>query len=259
MADYLPRRDVDLLAWASNFSQRVSADPGAYGLTAGMAASVAAAEAAFGAAYRVASEPSTRTAPATNHLDLDMRHALEVALQEFAGAVVSVSHDRHLIRATSDVLWLVADGGVRTFDGDLDDYARWLDRREDKSAAVSGGGASAPGTSGDTGAAAGSRSEGAVRRPAKERRRAAADRRAREKALRETVHRLDEQIADERGRLARIEARLADPASYADEGPGGGDIAALMKEQHEVRRRLEAAEDEWLAAAEMLEAKAASS
>ncbi len=204
----------------------------------------------------------------TNHLDLDMRHALEIALQEFAGAVVSVSHDRHLIRATSDVLWLVADGGVRAFDGDLDDYARWLNRREDKRAAVPGGDAAARGAPGDTSAAAGDgttsaaagdRSAGAARRPAKERRRAAADQRARDKALRETVQRLDEQIAGERGRLAEIERVLADPASYTGEASGGVDIAALMKEQHAVRRRLEAAESEWLAAAETLETKAASS
>jgi ATP-binding cassette subfamily F protein 3 len=62
----------------------------------------------------------------TNHLDLEMRHALTRALQGFEGAVVTVSHDRHLLNTTVDAYWLVADGGVREFDGDLDDYRRWL-------------------------------------------------------------------------------------------------------------------------------------
>ena len=65
----------------------------------------------------------------TNHLDLEMRHALTVALQDFGGGLVVVSHDRHLIRAVADALWLVADGAVRPFDGDLDDYQTWLRQR----------------------------------------------------------------------------------------------------------------------------------
>src|SRR5690606_82445 len=62
----------------------------------------------------------------TNHLDLEMREALNLALQEYEGGVVLVSHDRHLLRTTADVLYLVADGKVAPFDGDLDDYADWL-------------------------------------------------------------------------------------------------------------------------------------
>ena len=62
----------------------------------------------------------------TNHLDLEMRLALTMALQEFSGAVLVVSHDRHLLKSTTDNFLLVADGLVQEFDGDLDDYARWL-------------------------------------------------------------------------------------------------------------------------------------
>ncbi|MCG6395514.1 ATP-binding cassette domain-containing protein, partial [Vibrio alginolyticus] len=62
----------------------------------------------------------------TNHLDLDMRQALTEALIEFEGAIVVVSHDRHLLRSTTDDLYLVHDGQVEPFDGDLDDYQRWL-------------------------------------------------------------------------------------------------------------------------------------
>ncbi len=73
----------------------------------------------------------------TNHLDIDMRHALTVALQGFDGGLVVVSHDRHLIKTVADTLWLVADGSLRVFDGDLDDYQQWLKSRA--------GGSQAPG------------------------------------------------------------------------------------------------------------------
>ncbi|MCO6440365.1 MAG: ATP-binding cassette domain-containing protein, partial [Nitrococcus mobilis] len=62
----------------------------------------------------------------TNHLDLAMRHALVVALQGFAGATVTIAHDRHLLNSTVDEYLLVNDGGVQRFDGDLDDYRQWL-------------------------------------------------------------------------------------------------------------------------------------
>jgi ATP-binding cassette, subfamily F, member 3 len=65
----------------------------------------------------------------TNHLDIDMRHALTVALQSFEGGLVIVSHDRHLIKTVADSLWLVADGKLEVFDGDLDDYQQWLRSR----------------------------------------------------------------------------------------------------------------------------------
>jgi ATP-binding cassette, subfamily F, member 3 len=65
----------------------------------------------------------------TNHLDIDMRHALSVALQGFEGGLIVVSHDRHLIKTAADTLWLVADGKLKVFDGDLDDYQQWLQQR----------------------------------------------------------------------------------------------------------------------------------
>ncbi|MBE0486537.1 ABC-F family ATP-binding cassette domain-containing protein, partial [Marinobacter sp.] len=68
----------------------------------------------------------------TNHLDLEMRQALTMALQNFEGALVVVSHDRHLLRNTVDEFWLVSDGAVQEYEGDLEDYERWLaDRRKD--------------------------------------------------------------------------------------------------------------------------------
>ena len=65
----------------------------------------------------------------TNHLDIEMRQALTVALQSFEGGLVVVSHDRHLIKSVADTLWLVADGKLQEFDGDLDDYQQWLRSR----------------------------------------------------------------------------------------------------------------------------------
>src|ERR1700685_1620627 len=62
----------------------------------------------------------------TNHLDIEMRQALRVALQSFEGVLVVVSHDRHLIKSVADTLWLVADGKLQEFAGDLDDYQQWL-------------------------------------------------------------------------------------------------------------------------------------
>ena len=76
----------------------------------------------------------------TNHLDIDMRHALTVALQSFEGGLVVVSHDRHLIKTVADTLWLVADGRLQVFDGDLDDYQQWLKTR----AKAAGGAAEKP-------------------------------------------------------------------------------------------------------------------
>jgi ATP-binding cassette subfamily F protein 3 len=80
----------------------------------------------------------------TNHLDIDMRHALNVALQSFEGGLVIVSHDRHLIKTAADSLWLVADGKVRVFDGDLDDYQQWM-RSRAKTDAADGDGAATKG------------------------------------------------------------------------------------------------------------------
>jgi ATP-binding cassette subfamily F protein 3 len=72
----------------------------------------------------------------TNHLDIEMRQALTVALQSFEGGLVVVSHDRHLIKSAADTLWLVADGKLQEFGGDLDDYQQWL--RSRRAAAPSG-------------------------------------------------------------------------------------------------------------------------
>ncbi len=164
----------------------------------------------------------------TNHLDLDMRHALETALADYAGAMILVSHDRHLLNATCDDFWLVAGGACEAYDGDLDDYARLLSSRD----------ASAP-----------SRSRAAE--TAKDQRRDGAGQRERLRPLRDTVKKLDAQIAKLQKRLTELDARLADPALYAS--TQAAEIAQLGREQNELKTELATLEEQWLAAAEEIE------
>ncbi|MDE2478369.1 MAG: ATP-binding cassette domain-containing protein, partial [Betaproteobacteria bacterium] len=114
----------------------------------------------------------------TNHLDLPTREALSFALQEFGGAMLLVSHDRALLRAVCDEYWLVADGGVRAFDGDLDDYQRWVLERARE--AARSGGAGRDGAQGGAGEAEAQAGEGAQVAPEnrREQRKASARQRA---------------------------------------------------------------------------------
>jgi ATP-binding cassette subfamily F protein 3 len=168
----------------------------------------------------------------TNHLDLDLRRALEIALQEYAGALVLVSHDRHLLESTCDSLWRVAGGTVEPFDGDLDDYARWLARRERDDEPL----ASAPVP---------------ARRSPKQERRAAAGERARVKALREAVSKAEGEVGQINARLGEIEQALQDPQLYA--ATDRSRATALAREQKELRVQLETAEASWLEASMALD------
>src|SRR5690348_7556631 len=134
----------------------------------------------------------------TNHLDLDMREALADALADFDGALVLVSHDRHLLGMVSDSFWRVADGVVEPFDGDLDDYARWLRARgaTNKKAAKAEAKPAAP-----------------VESP-EERRRAAAQQRENEKASRQRVKKIEARVAAIDSELTALETKLADPETY---------------------------------------------
>lgn len=174
----------------------------------------------------------------TNHLDLDMREALADALAEFDGALVLVSHDRHLLGLVCDSFWRVADGAVESFDGDLDDYARWLRSR----------GATAKKNKGK------GKEEGKpvprVESP-EERRRDTAAQRENEKAARQRVKKLETRIATLEGELTTLEAKLADPGTY--NGPTA-DMMRLSQRQTELRREKETLEGEWLELYEQLEA-----
>jgi ATP-binding cassette subfamily F protein 3 len=175
----------------------------------------------------------------TNHLDATTRDALADAMAEFDGALLLVSHDRYLLRATVDAFVRVADGTVEAFDGDLDDYAQWLLQRP------------ADGGAGPRAVDAGADAGGVSRR---EERRAAAEQRSRRAALRRPLER---ELADVEAALARIEARLgeidgrlADPAAYRDAAAA----AALGRERGALQRDREAAEARWLDLGTRLEA-----
>jgi ATP-binding cassette subfamily F protein 3 len=160
----------------------------------------------------------------TNHLDLEMRHALTLALQEYEGAIVLVSHDRHLLRTTADSLWLVANGGVQPFDGDLDDYRDWLRQRE------SGAGTSEP--------------AGTTRKQQKRDEAEARNQRyAHKRPLAQRLAKLERRMAElERERLP-LGLWLADPQSYADKEK----LQPALLREAALRLELERAEEQWLA------------
>ncbi|MEX1828888.1 ATP-binding cassette domain-containing protein [Luteibacter yeojuensis] len=172
----------------------------------------------------------------TNHLDLDMREALADALAAFDGALVLVSHDRHLLGMVCDEFWRVADGKVEPFDGDLDDYAKWLRSRA---------------TTRKTAAVASAAPEAPIQASAKEKRKLSAEEREKEKPLRARVKKIESLIADMDKELTSIETKLADPAVYE------GSTAELMRlgqRQTALRGEKEALEIEWLEILEKIEA-----
>ena len=161
----------------------------------------------------------------TNHLDLDMREAVALALQEYEGAMVLVSHDRHLLRTATDTLMLVADGALAAFDGDLDDYRDWLAARRNADRPRAGNGSS--------------------RRDQKRAEAEARQARARtRKPLENALRKLEAEIDRLEREKSRIEAKLASAEFYAQ---GDQDeVAAALREQARCAEALEKTEGEWL-------------
>ncbi|MBS8241882.1 ATP-binding cassette domain-containing protein [Marinobacter lipolyticus] len=187
----------------------------------------------------------------TNHLDLEMRQALTMALQNFDGAMVVVSHDRHLLRNTVDEFWLVNDGRVCEYEGDLEDYERWLaDRRKDEVDAPrrDPGDALAGNTTGEVAAAEGV-GESADDRKARKRAEAAIRQklspyRKQQSALEKTMEQLQQQ-------LKVVEESLSAPEVYQDSGKAR--LKEKLGEQAQLKSRLEAVEAEWLEISETVE------
>ena len=166
----------------------------------------------------------------TNHLDADARAALVEALNAFSGAVVLITHDRHLIELCADRLWLVAAGTCRPFDGDLDDYQQALLAER---AGDGNGGARRP--------AGGSKAR---------RRQASAARRAAVAPLRQAAQAAEREVDRlERDRAGILRA-IADPGLYAG---APARLAELGRTKRRLERELEAAEQAWLAAQDALE------
>jgi ATP-binding cassette subfamily F protein 3 len=167
----------------------------------------------------------------TNHLDIDAREALVRALADFSGAVLLITHDPHLVDLVADRLWLVADGTVRTYEGDLDEYRALLSERARPAA----------------------KAESTGNR--KEERRERAGNRAAMAPLRKRAKDAETRIAKLAMERRQIDAKLNDPGTYA---PGGAaDITAFRTRLAAIARELETAEAEWMAASEALEAAAA--
>jgi ATP-binding cassette subfamily F protein 3 len=177
----------------------------------------------------------------TNHLDLEMRQALSVALQEFAGAMVIVSHDRHLLRVTTDQLLLVHDGAVDEFDGSLDDYPAWLAERN-RPAGKPGGNLDRRGNRNG-----GTESTGAR----KERKRREATERQSLTRFNRRIEKAEAALAEAHERKKQVEARLTDPALY--EPPNRGELQSILAQQADHDWALAKAEAEWLDATEALE------
>ncbi|MCB1957909.1 MAG: ATP-binding cassette domain-containing protein, partial [Rhodocyclaceae bacterium] len=177
----------------------------------------------------------------TNHLDLEMRHALTLALQAFEGAMLVVSHDRALLRATCDRFLLVDAGRVQPFDGDLDDYREWLARQRAESAAQ----ARCPDREADR------------QNRQQERAQAAADRQARiaaRRPLNKELGELEKRMEAWSREKSELDGQVADPAFYQQ-----GDSAqmqAQLRRQADLAARIEAAETRWLELHEALEALA---
>jgi ATP-binding cassette subfamily F protein 3 len=167
----------------------------------------------------------------TNHLDLETREALTIALAQFEGTLVLVSHDRHLLRATTEEFLIVADGSLKPFDGDLDDYRDWLFK-----------------------------TKLAVAKPAKavvielsnaerkEQKRQEAETRqrlsAQKKPVETRIKRLEEKMAKGNIRKAELDRLLADPGIYAEDKKEA--VKSYLFEQANLAKALEQLEGEWL-------------
>lgn len=170
----------------------------------------------------------------TNHLDLDMRQALTEALINFQGALVVVAHDRHLLRATTDEFYLVDNGRVQPFAGDLDDYQRWLSEPQTSKKAA------------DTPKAS---SNSAQTR--KEQKRQQAQQRALTQPLRNTLAALEQQLEQHSEQLAAIEQRLAEPALYQPQSKA--ELNLCLQQQASIRSALQQYEQNWLDTQQKLE------
>ncbi len=164
----------------------------------------------------------------TNHLDMDMRQALTVALQEFEGAIVLISHDRHLLANTVDEFVLVHDGRVRPFTGDLEDYRKRL--FDEPEAEATPDPEPVP------------KAAGTLRRESQKQAR----------QLKTRLNTIEQRLTRLSGKLADVESRLADASLYTEAGQSP-DLQSLLREQIGLKDEIDQLENEWLEASESLE------
>ena len=174
----------------------------------------------------------------TNHLDIEMREALTEALQDYDGGLIVVAHDRHLLRATTDELWLVANGVVQPFDGDLDDYRQWVlsERSREES------------SSPDAGVATSAPDRRAQKRADAEARQKRSDAR---RPLQQKVTRIESEIDALSQEKQALDAWLALPEAYADEHKERLKLA--IARQGDIAWQLARHETQWIELQEALE------
>jgi len=173
----------------------------------------------------------------TNHLDLEMRQALSVALIEYTGALVVISHDRHLLRSVCDELLIVHDGIVDRFKRSLDEYPVWLKEQEIGQNKADHEKKEAP----------------RKQISKKQQRQEQAQRRQRLKPMYDKVRDIEKQLADRRAELEAVEERLADEAIYADQDRKA-ELTQLVQDQVNRKAEIQTLEWNWLEASEALEA-----
>jgi ATP-binding cassette, subfamily F, member 3 len=171
----------------------------------------------------------------TNHLDLEMRQALAVALQEYDGAVVLVSHDRHLLRTVADEFYIVHQGRAVPFDGDLEDYAKWLEKSHDAADEPE------------------SQREPTTGEARKKRKREEAERRNRLSPLKAAIAKCERELDRLVKERAALQAKLASPDAYSDSSAES--VRELLAAQARLARDTATAEAAWLESNERLEAE----
>jgi ATP-binding cassette subfamily F protein 3 len=172
----------------------------------------------------------------TNHLDLEMRQALSIALIEYSGALVVISHDRHLLRSVCDELLIVHHGIVDRFNRSLDDYPAWLKEQEEQDDAIADKWQDKPPKS----------------LTKKQQRQEQAEKRKRLKPLYDVVRDVEKKLNASRTKLADLQSKLADESIYMDTDRKQ-ELTELVKSQADVKSDIETLEWEWLEASEKLE------
>ncbi len=169
----------------------------------------------------------------TNHLDIDMRQALAQALQDFEGAMVIVSHDRHLLRTTTDTLYIVNQQKISEFDGSIDDYPRWLANEKNKEKPTK------EKTSVHSASAK------------KDRKKQQAEARKRLQPLLNKRKKAEQKITDLEQKITTIEIELADTSLY--EAQNKTKLKEILALQAKLKQDLESQEIEWMEVSETLE------
>ncbi len=185
----------------------------------------------------------------TNHLDLDMREALSVALASYSGALILVSHDRYLLEAIAEKFWLVDDGKIEEFSGDLNDYQEYLIKKNREFAEKLRQGQAVVSKS----AALESKQQiNATGRKSKEQKQQDAAFRQSIRPLKSIIEKLEKDMQKQKDKLSKIDAALADPALYQNDKTK---VESLLKERAEINTVSKNLEMQWLEKSDELERK----